>query len=116
MPEPSKMKQDPRHVPLFKYLNTVFGLNLFKDKVPVFENGLIIGDTMITPDMARFFFADATVAKAPPVSAARVPVDDAPPEPNPQEEAQPEAPAVEKKPKRGQDSPKNKEDPSDLVI
>lgn len=109
------MKQDPKHVSLFKYLLTVFGLNLFKAKVPVFERGLMIGDTLITPDMARFFFADATVAKAPPVSAARVPVDDAPPEPSPQEAEQPEAPA-EKRPKRGQDSPKNKEDPSDLVI
>lgn len=116
MPEPTKMKQDPKHAPLFKYLATVFGLNLFKAKVPVFENGLIIGDTMVTPEQAKFFFASATTANASPVSAARVPADDAPPEPHPQEEAQPEAPAVEKKPKRGQDSPKNKEDPSDLVI
>lgn len=109
------MKQDARHTPLFKYFEKVFGLNFFRARVPAFEKGLIIGDTLITPDMARFFFAAATPAEAPPLSAARVPVDN-PPEPNPQEEAQPEAPAVEKKPKRGQDSPKNKEDPSDLVI
>ena len=41
---------------------------------------------------------------------------DAPPEPDPLEEEPPPAPEVEKKPKRGQDSPKNKEDPGDLDI
>ena len=116
MPEPTKMKQDPKYIPLFKYLATVFGLNLFKAKVPVFENGLIIGDTMVTPEQAKFFFASATTANASPVSAVRVPVDDAPPEPDPLEEEPPPAPEVEKKPKRGQDLPKNKEDPGDLDI
>lgn len=45
------MKQDPKHVSLFKYLLTVFGLNLFKAKVPVFERGLMIGDTLITAEV-----------------------------------------------------------------
>lgn len=103
----------PEHRKLFTYLFRVFGIDLYGQR-PVFKNGLVIGDTLITPDMARFFFAGATPAKAPPVSAARVPVDDAPPEPNPPEEPpRPDEPPLERKPKRGQD--RNKEDP-DLVI
>ena len=114
-----RMKQDARHIPLFKYFETVFGPNFFKARVPAFEKGLIIGDTLITPDMARFFFAGAP-AEAPPLSAERVPVDN-PPEPNPPEDdaqaadpAPPKQAPIEKKPRRGQEQ--NKEDPTDLVI
>ena len=115
-----RMKQDARHTPLFKYFEKVFGLNFFRARVPAFEKGLIIGDTLITPDMARFFFAAATPAEAPPLSAARVPVDN-PPEPNPPADdaraVEPDPPKqapLEKKPRRGQEQ--NKEDPSALEI
>ena len=103
----------PEHRKLFTYLFRVFGIDLYGPR-PVFKNGLVIGDTLITPDMARFFFAAATTDEASPVSAARVP-EDTPPEPNPPEETErpKEAPA-EKKPRRGQEQ--NKEDPDATVI
>ncbi len=112
---PRQASPAPEHRKLFTYLFRVFGIDLYGPK-PVFKHGLVIGDTFITPDMARFFFAAATTAEAPPPLPVRAP-EDTPPEPNPEEPpAPPKEPPIEKKPRLGQEQNKEDPDPDATVI